>query len=87
MTEFTDEDGRAWVATVAGGPATDYKGRYYLHLHPAGAEQDQGVSLRDVCWNSLGTAKRTLATMSGVELRRRLRSALGRASRSPAAGA
>ena len=86
MTEFTDENGRAWVATVGGGPATDYKGRYHLHFRPAGAEEGAGVSLSDVRWNSLGTAKRTLATMSGVELRRRLRSALGRASRVPAAG-
>ena len=86
MREFTDENGRSWVATVGGGPATDYKGRYYLHLRPSGAEQDAGVDLRDVRWNSLGTAERTLATMSGVELRRRLRSALGRASISPSAG-
>ena len=42
-----------------------------------GAE-DQGFELLDVKWNSQGTAERTLATMSGVELRKRLRSARGR---------
>jgi hypothetical protein len=36
------------------------------------------VALVDVRWNSERTAERTLATMSVVELRRRLRSAQGR---------
>ncbi len=87
MKEFKDEDGRAWVATVRVEPGTDYKGRYYLHLHPAGGSEDEGVSLHDVRWNSLGTAERTLAAMSGVESRRRLRSAVGRASSPPVLGA
>ncbi len=79
MTEFLDENGSAWVATVRSESGTDYKGRYYLHLHVEGAADD-GVSLVDVRWNSSGTAERALAAMSDVELRRRLRSALGRAS-------
>ena len=52
-------------------------GRYYLYFHPAD-EDDQGVVLVDVRWNSEGTAERTLTTMSRVELRKRLRSALRR---------
>jgi hypothetical protein len=77
MREFLDSDGDAWVATVRSEAGLDYKGRHCLYLHPAGAE-DQGLEFLDVRWNSPETAERTLATMSGVELRRRLRSALGR---------
>jgi hypothetical protein len=79
MTEFLDNDGRGWVATVRSESGTDYKGRYYLHLQEEGATND-GVSLLDVRWNSPGTAERALATMSEVELRRRLCSAMGGAS-------
>ncbi len=79
MTEFLDEEGRTWVATVRSKEGTDYKGRYYFHLHEQGGE-DRGVSLLDVRWNSEHTAERALSTMSDVELRRRLRSAVGRAS-------
>ena len=77
MKSFTDSDGDAWVATVRLQEGLDFKGRHYLYFHPEG-EEDQGVQLLDVKWNSRETAERTLATMSGVELRRRLRSALGR---------
>jgi hypothetical protein len=76
MREFTDGAGAGWVATVRERPGPDYKGRYYFFLEPrAGGE---GVALTDVRWNSERTAQRTLETMSEVELRRRLRSALGR---------
>ena len=85
MTDFLDEDRRTWVATVRLESDTDYKGRYYLHLHPRGGTDDEGVNLLDVRWNSLGTAERALATISEVELRRRLRSAVGRASSPPLA--
>jgi hypothetical protein len=57
----------------------DYKGRFYLVLESPEAR----VGLVDVRWNSERTARRTLETMSTVELRRRLRSATGRAA-SPA---
>lgn len=77
MREFLDSDGGAWVATVRSAAGLDYKGRHHLCFHPEGADT-QGVELLDVRWNSQDTAERTLATMSGVELRRRLRSALGR---------
>ncbi len=77
VRKFLDPDGGAWVATVRSEAGLDFKGRHHLYFHPEGAE-DQGFGLLDVKWNSQGTAERTLATMSGVELRRRLRSARGR---------
>lgn len=79
MRKFLDSDGDPWVATLRSSEGLDYKGRHHLHFHPEGAE-DQGLDLPDVKWNSRETAERTLATMSGVELRRRLRSALGRST-------
>jgi hypothetical protein len=78
MREFTDGAGERWTATVRERPGPDYKGRYYFFLAPASG--DDGVALVDVRWNSERTAQRTLETMSEVELRRRLRSALGRGS-------
>ncbi len=79
MRNFLDSDGGAWVATVRSDEGLDFKGRHHLYFHPEGAE-DQGVELLDVKWNSQETAERTLATMSGVELRKRLRSARGRSA-------
>jgi len=82
MREFEDPDGNTWVASVRERPGPDYKGRFYFYLEPEGAGKAESVSLLDVRWNSRSTAERTLETMSGVELRRRLRSALGRSSSS-----
>jgi hypothetical protein len=77
MREFRDAEGGTWKAAVRERPGPDYKGRYYFWLEPsAGGE---GIALLDVRWNSERTAQRTLLTMSEVELRRRLRSALARA--------
>lgn len=81
MREFQDQDGAVWVGTVRERPGPDFKGRYHFHLRPADGEDEGGVSLLDVRWNSRKTAERTLETMSEVELRRRLRSALGRQER------
>jgi hypothetical protein len=84
MREFTDQEGRSWIATVRGIQGPDYKGRYFFVMAPEDDSQSE-VALRDVRWNTERTARRTLETMSGAELRRRLRSALGRAS-APVAG-
>lgn len=78
MRAFEDEAGDVWAGTVRERPGPDYKGRFYFFLHPKGGSEEDGVSLIDVRWNSRRTAERTLETMSDVELRRRLRSALGR---------
>ncbi len=80
MRTFQDDNGRNWVATVRERPGHDYKGRYSFVFAPADQEDGESVELADVRWNSLKTARRTLATTSEVELRRRLRSARGRAS-------
>ena len=80
MRKFLDSDGRAWVAAVCSEAGLDFKGRHHLYFHPEDAEEE-GFELLDVRWNTQGTAERTLATMSDVELRRRLRSALGRGSK------
>lgn len=80
MREFEDQDGGTWVATVRERRGPDYKGSFVLFLQPEGGSEEEGVPLLDVRWNSRRTAERTLSTMSGVELRRRLRSALGRRS-------
>jgi len=81
VKEFADELGAPWVAKVASEPGTDYKGRYCFEMTPAEGGADAAVRLVDVRWNSEKTALRTLETMSDVELRRRLRSARGRAAR------
>lgn len=78
MREFQDEKDRTWVADVRVRPGEDYKGRYYFAMAPAGGDEGDVVSLLDVRWNSERTARRTLESMSDVELRRRLRSARGR---------
>lgn len=78
MRQFVDDSSDAWVASVARAEGGDYKGAYYLVMERAGGSGEP-VALTDVRWNSTRTAERTLSTMSGVELRRRLRSALGRA--------
>ncbi len=84
MRQFRDDQGAEWVASVAAEKGGDYKGRFYLIMHRTGAEGGDPVSLVEVRWNSRRTADRTLATMSRVELRRRLRSAVGRSgARSP----
>jgi len=78
MREFTDAAGREWCAFVREEGGTDYKGRMVLVLEPVDAKEGEAVELREVRWNSERTARRTLATMSLFELRRQLRSALGR---------
>lgn len=86
MRQFRDHEGNAWVASVAREEGGDYKGRFYLALKSAAGGDSPPVFLTDVRWNSQRTAERTLATMSEVELRRRLRSALGRGNRAIRAG-
>ncbi|HSG09135.1 MAG TPA: hypothetical protein VLA36_12315 [Longimicrobiales bacterium] len=76
MREFTDQSGNAWIASVSSTDGPDYKGRFYFVMRPKDGGDE--VALVDVRWNSERTADRTLTTMSVAELRRRLRSAVGR---------
>lgn len=77
MRRFQDENGLEWSAAVARHEGMDYKGAFHFCMTPA--DGGAAVELQDVRWNSERTAQRTLETMSVVELRRRLRSARGRA--------
>jgi len=78
MREFADAQGRTWTASVGERDGADYKGRFFLVMTPS--EAGEPSALLDVRWNSRKSAARTLETMSLVELRRRLRSAVGRAT-------
>lgn len=78
MREFVDAEGRRWTAGIREREGPDFKGRYFFVARPEGGGPDEEVELEDVRWNSEKTARRTLQTMSDVELRRRLRSAVGR---------
>jgi len=80
MRVFEDHGGAHWRVGVREREGFDYKGRYHLVLTPV--DGDGEVELTDVRWNSARTAERSVKTMSAVELRRRLRSAVGRASAS-----
>jgi hypothetical protein len=78
MREFTDTSGRSWIASFREEEGPDYKGRIFMVLGPTDPSVGEPLELREVRWNSERTARRTLDTMSPFELRRRLRSALGR---------
>lgn len=75
---FADGSGRTWNASVRERAGVDYKGRFHFFVWPVDGDVSEGVALEDVRWNTERTARRTLETMSGVELRRRLRQAVGR---------
>ncbi|TVR63320.1 MAG: hypothetical protein EA422_09595 [Gemmatimonadales bacterium] len=76
VREFRDLEGRRWRAGFTYGESLDYQGRYHLTFESG--EDDATAELRDVRWNSEHTARLRLESFSDVELRRRLRSALGR---------
>jgi hypothetical protein len=80
MRRFRDDAGTPWEAYVNEREGDDYKGRFWFVMVPEGGAEGDAVELVDVRWNSKKTAERTLRTMSEWELRRRLRSALGRAA-------
>lgn len=77
MKQFTDEQGRAWVATALEEDSPRHFGRWYLVFEPAGKTEER-VPVPEVRWQTQATARRTLQTMSEFELRRRVASALKR---------
>ncbi|MBT8397855.1 MAG: hypothetical protein HKO65_00020 [Gemmatimonadetes bacterium] len=80
MRRFQDEGGVIWMASVKERIGDDYKGRFSFVMTPDDGAQDREVELEDIRWNSRRTAERTLKTMAESELKRRLRSATGRAA-------
>ncbi len=73
---FDDGEGTVWELGVREHTGFDHKGRFRFVARPA--DGGGSVELRDVRWNSEATARRTIRTMSEVEVLRRLRSARGR---------
>jgi len=71
MRDFTDHQGAVWTATVVEEDTPRHHGRWYLVFHPAGAEVPR-LAAPEWRWQSEPEARRTLATMSLFELRRKL---------------
>lgn len=71
MTEFTDEHGGTWVATVREESTVRHFDRWYLVFRSA-ADGSRELAMPEVRWKTQATAERTLRTMSPFELRRRL---------------
>ncbi len=78
VREFQDLEGRPWRAGFRHREGLDHKGRYYLTFESGDGEAKGSAELLDVRWNSEHSARLRIETFSEVELRRRLRSALGR---------
>jgi hypothetical protein len=72
VREFVDEQGERWIVGVGERPGINYKGRIRFEARLQG-EHGRVVELNDVRWNSEKNARRTLETMSEVELARRVR--------------
>jgi hypothetical protein len=71
MREFTDEQGRAWIAEAFEEETPRHHGRWHLVFHPPG-ESTPLFPAPEVRWQTRESAVRTLDTMSLFELRRRL---------------
>jgi hypothetical protein len=79
VKNFRDRHGRVWVASAREEDTPRHHGRWFLVLHPDGAE-DELLAMPEVRWQTRATAERTLLTMSDFELRRRLAMVRGRAA-------
>jgi hypothetical protein len=84
MKNFTDEQGRVWIASAREEQTPRHHGRWYLVVHPAG-EPHRLLPVPEVRWQTRASAVRTLATMSEFELRRRLHIMLERELEEPGA--
>ena len=71
MKTFQDEHGGTWVATAREESTPRHHGRWYLVFHPT-SDEDRLLAMPEVRWQTYASARRTLATMSDFELRRRL---------------
>ncbi len=86
MRDFTDQQGAVWTATAIEEDTPRHHGRWYLEFHPVDAEVPR-LSAPEWRWQSRPEARRTLATMSLFELRRKLAAARRRAGLPTPAGA
>lgn len=71
MREFTDEQGRHWIARAIEEDTPRHHGRWYLVFHPADVETPL-LPAPEVRWQTQASAARTIDSMSLFELRRRL---------------
>jgi hypothetical protein len=78
MRDFTDDEGRAWVATAREEDTPRHHGRWQLRFHPAD-DASTAIDVPDVRWQTAQSAERTLRTMATFELVRRLIAARARA--------
>jgi hypothetical protein len=86
MRNFTDDQGAQWTASAREEDTPRHHGRWYLVLHPEGAEEPF-LPVPEIRWQTAASARRTLGTMSQFELRRRLAAAQIRADLPPTADA
>lgn len=78
MRRFEDESGREWIAAAEEEETPRHHGRWYLVFRST-TTPERELAMPEVRWKNAQTAERTLRTMSTLELRRRLRTVLGRA--------
>jgi hypothetical protein len=78
MRSFIDESGQSWRVAAREEETPRHHGRWHLVFLPAGAEAGSELPLPEVQWQTAETARRTILTMSEVELRRRLKVARAR---------
>lgn len=76
MRQFTDEQGRAWVASAQEEDTPRHHGRWYMIVRPE--DGDEVLMLPEVRWQSRHAAERSIRAMSRFELLRRLTIARGR---------
>lgn len=79
MREFSDTQGRRWVATALEEETPRHHGRFHLAFRPADAEAPV-YTMPEVRWQSRDSAERTLRTMGEWELQRRIAWVLERES-------
>lgn len=73
IRSFLDDAGRSWCATAREEQTPRHHTRWFLVFHEEG-DSDHFYAAPEVRWQTLATARRTIASMSEFELRKRLAS-------------
>lgn len=68
---FKDQTGREWIVTAREESTPRHHGRWYLVFLPADSP-DVEYPMNEIRWKNAETAARTIATMSPLELAKRL---------------